>query len=59
MWFSSKVAPPARLWAGMALIALSALLSGCMSDAHEGDLPWSPTATWEGTPALPGGMMNP
>jgi hypothetical protein len=42
----------------MALIALSALLSGCMSDAHEGDLPWSPTATWEGTPALPGGMMN-
>ncbi len=59
MWCTSKAAP-ASLWAIIALLALSAaLLSGCMSTPHEGDLPWSPTATWEGTPALPGGMMNP
>jgi hypothetical protein len=58
MWFTSKTAR-ASLRTGLALLALSALVSGCMSDPHAGDLPWSPTATWEGTPALPGGMMKP
>ncbi len=56
MWSTSKVR--AMLWAGLGVIALAAL-SGCMSEPHEGDLPWAPTATWEGTPALPGGMVNP
>lgn len=56
MWSISKN----RLWLLAACAALAILgLCGCMSSPHEGDLPWSPSASWEGTPALPGGMFNP
>lgn len=56
MWSISNIVMRALC----AVICAGALLglTGCMSDPHEGDLPWSPTATWEGSPFLPGGMLN-
>ncbi|NLL83836.1 MAG: hypothetical protein GX230_06300 [Lentisphaerae bacterium] len=55
MWSISKTNMHRMLGASLLIIGLITL-SGCMSNPHEGDLPWSPTATWEGTPFLPGGM---
>ena len=56
MWSISKTA--ARALAACFCAGALLALAGCMSDPHEGDLPWSPTATWEGSPYLPGGMLN-
>lgn len=48
------------LWIGV-LIALSAgLLAGCYTppDDAESDMPWNTPQPWEGTPYVPGYMME-
>jgi len=43
------------LLAGMTLISV---VSGCMTEPPENDLPWNKPQSWEGTPALPPGMFQ-
>lgn len=57
MWCSSRT-PPARLLALLAGACIAACVTGCMSDPADGDLPWNKQQTWEGSPALPVGMMQ-
>ena len=57
MWCSSK-APASRILALAAGAVIAALASGCLSDPAEGDLPWAKQETWEGSPALPAGMLQ-
>jgi hypothetical protein len=37
---------------------IAALAAGCLSDPAEGDLPWAKQELWEGSPALPAGMLQ-
>ena len=57
MWCFSKT-PATHLLALLAGAMIAALATGCMSDPAEGDLPWAKPEMWEGTPALPPGMLQ-
>ena len=58
MWCSSSRTSVARILALVAGAAIAALATGCMSDPSEGDLPWAKQELWEGSPALPSGMLQ-
>ncbi len=58
MWCSIKT-PRARLLALLAGASMMLLLAGCMADPAAGDLPWAKPESWEGSPALPAGVMQP
>jgi|GEM_PF-1526932 len=58
MWCSTRT-PATRILALVAGAVIAALATGCMSDPADGDLPWARQETWEGTPALPAGMLQP
>ena len=47
-----------RLLALALVAAVAAMLSGCMSNPADGDLPWNKQQSWEGTPVMPMGMFN-
>lgn len=57
---SSRTTPPLtpRLLALAATAGLLSLLSGCMTEPAENDLPWNKPQTWEGTPAIPPGVFH-
>lgn len=57
MWCSSRT-PVVRLLALAAGAMIAALAAGCLSDPAEGDLPWAKQELWEGSPALPAGMLQ-
>jgi hypothetical protein len=54
MWFSSK--RRTRLAAAALLLTGCLVVAGCMADPHQGDMPWSTPASWEGTIPLPSGF---
>ena len=56
MWCSSRTPRLLALAAGALIVSLAA---GCMSDPAAGDLPWARQELWEGSPALPPGMLQP
>ena len=59
MWCSSKTPiHPAPILALVVGAAIAALATGCLSDPASGDLPWGKQETWEGSPALPAGMLQ-
>ncbi len=58
MWCSIKT-PLTRLLALLAGVGMTLLLSGCLADPAAGDLPWAKPEAWEGSPALPPGVMQP
>ena len=57
MWCSSRT-PFARILALAIGAMIAALATGCMSDPDAGDLPWAKQEIWEGSPALPPGMLQ-
>ena len=58
MWCSSKT-PLVRILALAIGVLVGVLATGCMSDPAAGDLPWAKQEMWEGSPALPPGMLQP
>jgi len=58
MWCSSRTRSASRILALVVGAAIAALATGCMSDPAAGDLPWAKQELWEGSPALPAGMLQ-
>jgi len=54
----SSRTPASRILFLVAGALIAALAAGCMSDPAEGDLPWARQELWEGSPALPPGVMQ-
>jgi hypothetical protein len=57
MWCSSRTST-SRIFALVAGALIAACVTGCLSDPADGDLPWNKQQTWEGSPALPPGMLQ-
>jgi len=57
MWCSSRTSV-VHILALVVGATIAALATGCLSDPAEGDLPWAKQELWEGSPALPPGMLQ-
>jgi hypothetical protein len=57
MWCSIKL-QGTRLLALLVGAWLLCCVSGCLSDPAAGDLPWAKPEAWEGSPALPPGVLQ-